>query len=84
MHSRRALAIHRSQIAFARGAWTGVAMIRMPAAVKTASNNLALSLPKRLRTSLAVIVRAAKPMEERPGSRSRAPATQPRTSRLLS
>ena len=38
MHSRRALAIHRSQIAFARGAWTGVAMILMPAAVKTASN----------------------------------------------
>lgn len=38
MHSRRALAIHRSQIAFARGAWTGVVMIRMPAAAKTASN----------------------------------------------
>jgi len=38
VHSRRALAIHRSQIAFARGAWTGVVMIRMPAAVKTASN----------------------------------------------
>ena len=38
VHSRRALAIHRSQIAFARGAWTGVVMIRMPVAVKTASN----------------------------------------------
>ena len=38
MHSRWALAIHRSQIAFARGAWTGVLIIRMPAAVKTASN----------------------------------------------
>ena len=38
MHSRRALAIHRSQMAFARGAWTGVLMIRMPIAVKTASN----------------------------------------------
>jgi hypothetical protein len=38
VHSRRALAIHRSQIAFARGAWTGVVMIRGPAAVKTASN----------------------------------------------
>ena len=30
MHSRRALAIHRSQIAFARGACTGVVMIGMP------------------------------------------------------
>jgi len=29
VHSRRALAIHRSQIAFARGAWTGVLMIWM-------------------------------------------------------
>ena len=38
MHSRRALAIQRSQIAFARGARTGVAMTRMPAATKTASN----------------------------------------------
>src|ERR1035441_7974404 len=38
VHSRRALAIHRSQIAFARGAWIGVLIIRMPAAVKTASN----------------------------------------------
>lgn len=38
MHSRRALAIHLSQIAFARGAWTGVVMIRMSAAVKTPSN----------------------------------------------
>ncbi len=38
MHSRRALAIHRSQIAFARGARTGVVMIRVPVAVKTASN----------------------------------------------
>ena len=38
MHSRRALAIQRSQIAFARGARTGVVMTRMPAAVKTASN----------------------------------------------
>ena len=38
MHSRRALAIQRSQIAFARGARTGVAMTRMPAAAKTASN----------------------------------------------
>jgi hypothetical protein len=38
VHSRRALAIHRSQIAFVRGAWTGVVMIRMPTAVKTASN----------------------------------------------
>jgi hypothetical protein len=28
----------RLQIAFARGAWTGVVMIRRPAAVKTASN----------------------------------------------
>ena len=35
-------------------------------------------------TSLAVIVRAAKPMEEWPGSRPRAPARWPRTSRLLS
>jgi hypothetical protein len=38
VHSRRALAIQRSQIAFARGARTGVAMTRMPAATKTASN----------------------------------------------
>jgi len=38
-------------------------------------DNLALSLPKRLQTSLAVIVRAAKPMQEWPGSRPRAPAT---------
>jgi hypothetical protein len=38
VHSRRALAIHRSQIALARGAWTGVVMIRMPAAMGTASN----------------------------------------------
>ena len=38
MHSRRALEIQRSQIAFARGAWTGVLMICMPVAVKTASN----------------------------------------------
>ena len=37
-HSRRALAIQRSQIAFARGARTGVAMTCMPAATKTASN----------------------------------------------
>ena len=38
MHSRRAVAIHRSQIAFARGAWIGVLIIVMPATVKTASN----------------------------------------------
>jgi len=38
VHSRRALAIHRSQIAFARGARTGVVMTRVPVAVKTASN----------------------------------------------
>src|ERR1035441_509371 len=38
VHSPRALATHRSQIAFARGAWTGVLMMWMPAAVKTASN----------------------------------------------
>jgi hypothetical protein len=31
---QRALAIHRSQIAFARGAWTGALIIRMPVAVK--------------------------------------------------
>src|ERR1019366_6125962 len=37
VHSRRALAIHRSQMAFARGAWTGVLIIRRPDAVKTAS-----------------------------------------------
>jgi MmyB-like transcription regulator ligand binding domain len=36
-HSRRALAIQRSAIAFARGACTGVLMIRTPIAVKTAS-----------------------------------------------
>jgi len=38
VHSRRALAIHRSQIAFAGGAWTGVVMIGVPVAVKTAPN----------------------------------------------
>ena len=37
-HSRRALAIQRSAIAFARGAWTGVFTIRTPIAVNTASN----------------------------------------------
>ena len=36
----RALAIQRSAIAFARGAWTGVLMIRRPIAVNTASNAL--------------------------------------------
>lgn len=33
-----ALEIQRSQIAFARGAWTGVLMMRTSVAVKTASN----------------------------------------------
>ena len=37
-HSWRALAIQRSAIAFARGAWTGVWMIRTPVALNTASN----------------------------------------------
>src|SRR6266851_3802500 len=41
VHSRQALATQRSQIAFARGAWTGVVMIRMPVALKTASVYLA-------------------------------------------
>ena len=36
--SRRALPTQRSAIAFARGARTGALMIRMPAAVNTASN----------------------------------------------
>ena len=40
-HSRRALAIWRSASAFARGAWTGVFMIRTPIAVNTASNSAA-------------------------------------------
>jgi hypothetical protein len=37
-HSRRALATHRPAIAFARGAWTGVFTVGMPAAVKAASD----------------------------------------------
>jgi len=37
-HSRRALAIRRSAIAFALGARTGALMIRTPMAVNTASN----------------------------------------------
>src|SRR5215472_4201205 len=37
-HSRRALPIQRSAIAFARGACTGVLMTRTPVAVNTASN----------------------------------------------
>ncbi len=37
-HSRRALEIHRSAIAFALGARTGVLMIRVLTAVNTASN----------------------------------------------
>jgi hypothetical protein len=36
-HSRRALEIHRSAIAFARGARTAVLIIRTPAAASTAS-----------------------------------------------
>jgi hypothetical protein len=38
VHSRRALAIRRWQVVFARAAWTGVLMIRMLIAAKTASN----------------------------------------------
>src|SRR6266699_5810138 len=34
VHSRRGLAIHRSQIAFARGAWTGVDCGRWPVQVR--------------------------------------------------
>ena len=37
-HSRRSVPMNRSAIAFARGAWTGVRMIRMSAPVNTASN----------------------------------------------
>ena len=47
-HSRRALVIHRSAIAFARGAWTGVLMIRTPAAANTASK-AAVNLASRSR-----------------------------------
>ena len=54
-HSRRALAIHLSAIAFARGARTGALMIRTPTAASTASNavvNLASrSLIKNLKLS---------------------------------
>ena len=48
MHSRRRVAIQRSQIAFARGAWMGVLMIWMPSAWKTASK-LAVYLESRSR-----------------------------------
>jgi len=48
MHSRRALATHRSAIAFARGACTGVLMICRPTAVNTASN-AAVNLASRSR-----------------------------------
>jgi hypothetical protein len=37
-HSRQALAIQRTAIAFARGAWTGLFTIRTLIAVHTASN----------------------------------------------
>ena len=47
-HSRRALAIQRSAIAFARGAWTGDLMIRIPAAASTASK-AAVNLVSRSR-----------------------------------
>ena len=43
-HSRRALPTQRSAIAFARGARTGVLMIRMPAAASTVSNAAAKAL----------------------------------------
>jgi hypothetical protein len=42
-HSRRAPEIQRSAIAFARGARTGVPIIRIPAAVSTASNAVNLA-----------------------------------------
>jgi hypothetical protein len=43
-HSRRALPIQRSAIAFARGACTGVLMIRTPMAVNTASKGSELGI----------------------------------------
>lgn len=68
MHSRRALAIQRSQMAFARGAWTGVVMICLPVAVKTASNasvylasrarHTHTTQPRSLRTTCAQMPRS--------------------------
>jgi hypothetical protein len=47
-HSRRALPIQRSAIAFARGAYTGVRTVRTPMAVNTALN-AAVNLVSRSR-----------------------------------
>jgi hypothetical protein len=47
-HSRRALPTQRSAIAFARGAWRGLLMIRAPTAVNTASD-AAVNLASRSR-----------------------------------
>ena len=59
-HSRRALAIHLSAIAFARGARTGVLMIRTPMAVNTASN-AAVNLASRSRiTNLTTSARSSR------------------------
>jgi len=57
-HSRRALAIQRSAIAFARGAWTGVLMMRVPAAVRTASDAAVNLVP---RSRIKDLIRAAWP-----------------------
>src|SRR5215469_5288979 len=58
-HSRRALAIHLSAIAFARGARTVALMIRTPAAVSTASNAAVnLTSPDKKREAGSVILEA--------------------------
>src|ERR1039457_7156951 len=67
VHSRRALAIHRSQIAFARGAWTGVLIIRRPAAVKTASNPSVYLASRSLIRNVRPPVRLAEVHERVPG-----------------
>ena len=60
-----ALMIQRSQIAFARGAWTGVLIIRLPAAVKTASKASVYLAPRSL-------IRNFKPSARAPRSHERA------------
>jgi hypothetical protein len=50
-HSPRALAIQRSATAFARGAWTGVLMMRTPIAANPALHFAAQSRIKNLKPS---------------------------------